>query len=184
MVAYAREAAYERPGTERFYRPAAAGRTSLFASFPSTFRNPQSAIRISGLGRKFEENERGPRRIIMSVSWKSAMALLVGIALAASSFQGTILAADTSQKPTAVHARITRAQAERAALAKVPGGTVKQATLQRENGQLIWSVDIVTPLTKKVAAVQVDAHTGKVLSKLAQTPADRAEESVGGQKKN
>ena len=112
------------------------------------------------------------------------MALLVGIVLAASSFQGTILAADTSQKSTAVHGRITRAQAESAALAKVPGGTVKRATLQRENGQLIWSVDIVTPLTKKVAAVQVDAHTGKVLSKLAQRPADRAEESVGGQKKN
>jgi len=37
-------------------------------------------------------------------------------------------------------------------------------------------------LTKKVAAVQVDAHSGQVLSKLVQNPADRAEESGGGKK--
>src|ERR1700745_2001718 len=119
----------------------------------------------------------------MSVPWKSGMALLVGISLAASNFQGALFAADTSPKPAAVPARITRAQAERVALTKVPGGKVKSAKLQRENGQLIWSVDIVTPLTKKVAAVQVDAHTGQVLSKLTQRPADRAEESTGSQKK-
>jgi Predicted membrane protein len=83
-----------------------------------------------------------------------------------------------------LHARITRAQAERIALAKVPGGKVKSAKLARENGQLIWSIDIVTPLTKKIAAVQVDARSGKVLSKLAQTPSDRAEEPVPGQKGN
>ena len=82
-----------------------------------------------------------------------------------------------------MHARVTRAQAERAALTKVPGGKVKSAKLAQENGQLIWSIDIVTPLTKKIAAVQVDARSGKVLSKLVQTPGDRAEESVGAQKK-
>ena len=65
---------------------------------------------------------------------------------------------------------------------RVPAGKVKGAKLERENGVLIWSVDIITPLTKKVAAIQVDAHTGQVLSKLAQNPADRAEESVAGQK--
>ena len=110
------------------------------------------------------------------------MVLLVGMVLSASCFQRVILAADNSQKSSVTHARITRAQAERAALLRVPGGRVKSAKLERENGVLIWSVDIITPLTKKVAAVQVDAHTGQVLSKLAQNPADRAEESVSGQK--
>jgi uncharacterized membrane protein YkoI len=99
-------------------------------------------------------------------------------------FPGVMLAADTAQKSPAMHARITRTQAERAALMRVPGGKLKSATLERENGKLIWSVDIVTPLTKKVAAVQVDARTGQVLSKLAQSPADRAEESVAGKKKS
>jgi hypothetical protein len=62
-----------------------------------------------------------------------------------------------------------------AALARVPGGKVQRAKLARENGQLIWSIDIITPLTKKLAAVQVDAYSGKVLSKQAQTPGDRPE---------
>jgi uncharacterized membrane protein YkoI len=118
------------------------------------------------------------------VASKVSFALLVAVALAASNFQGTTLAADSSQTSPTLHARITRAQAERAALAKVLGGKVKSAKLVRENGQLIWSIDIVTPLTKKIAAVQVDARSGKVLSKLAQTPGDRAEEPAAGQKKS
>jgi uncharacterized membrane protein YkoI len=120
----------------------------------------------------------------MSVAPKLGFALLVVVALAASNFHGTTLAADNSQTSPTLHARITRAQAERTALAKVPGGKVKSAKLAQENGQLIWSIDIVTPLTKKIVAVQVDARSGKALSKLAQTPGDRAEEPVAGQKKN
>ena len=112
--------------------------------------------------------------------WKPAMALAFGIVLIGGGFQQKIRAADISQESATVNARITRAQAESAALRKVPGGTVKGIKLGRENGQLIWSVDIVTPLTKKVAAVQVDAHTGKVISKLTQTAGDRAEESTSG----
>jgi hypothetical protein len=117
----------------------------------------------------------------MKVAQKSVIAFLVGIALAASGFQGTTLATDNPPTSPSLHARVTRAQAEKAALTKVPGGKVKSAKLAQENGQLIWSNDIVTP--KKIAAVQVDARSGKVLSKLAQTPGDRAEESVGAQKK-
>jgi uncharacterized membrane protein YkoI len=120
----------------------------------------------------------------MSVAPKLGFALLVAVALAAGNFPGTTLAADSPQTSPTLHARVTRAQAEKAALAKVPGGKVKTAKLARENGELIWSIDIVTPLTKKIAAVQVDARSGKVLSKLAEAPADRAEESVPGQKKN
>ena len=118
----------------------------------------------------------------MSVPCKSVMALLIGMMLAASCFQGVILADDSAQKSHAVRARITRAQAEKTALLRVLGGKLQGAKLEQENGRLIWSVDIITPLTKKVAAVQVDAQTGQVLSKLAQNPADRAEESVGGKK--
>jgi len=118
----------------------------------------------------------------MSVQCKAGMALLIGMVVTTSSFQGVALAADSAQNSHAIHARITRAQAEKAALSRVPGGKLNGAKLEQENGRLIWSVDITTPLTKKVAAVQVDAHTGRVLSKLAQNPADRAEESVGGKK--
>ena len=126
----------------------------------------------------------GHIRFTISVAPRFGLALLLAVALATSNFQGTTLAADSSPTSPTLHARITRAQAERIALAKVPGGKVKSAKLARENGQLIWSIDIVTPLTKKIAAVQVDARSGKVLSKLAQTPSDRAEEPVPGQKGN
>jgi hypothetical protein len=123
-------------------------------------------------------------QFIINASRQLAITLLAGIAFAACSFPGTAFANDGSQTSKGLHAQITQAQAEKAALAKVPGGKVKSAKLARENGQLIWSIDIITPLTKKVAAVQVDAQSGKVLSKLAQTPGDRAEESVPSQKKD
>jgi hypothetical protein len=128
---------------------------------------------------KMKRGITGRVQLVMNIPWKLGKVILVGLVLAASYSPRMILAADTSQNSSETHARITRVQAERAALLRVPGGKIKSAKLQRENGVLIWSVDIITPLTKKVAAVQVDAYTGKVLSKLAQNPADRAEESVG-----
>ena len=118
----------------------------------------------------------------MSVPRKLGIAFFIVITVSVSCFQGVILAADSAQKSSAIDARITRAEAEKAALARVPGGKLKGAQLERENGRLIWSIDILTLLTKKVAAIQVDAHSGQVLSKLVQNPADRAEESGVGKK--
>jgi hypothetical protein len=132
----------------------------------------------AGSAEKDEGKHLWERLIHMDVRWKLRKALLVGIVLIATCFQGVILAADTAQRSRVLHARITRAQAERMALGRVPGGTPQRARLLRENDELIWSVDILTPLTRKVAAVQIDASSGQVLSKLAQNPADRAEESV------
>ncbi|HTD15027.1 MAG TPA: PepSY domain-containing protein [Chthoniobacterales bacterium] len=122
-------------------------------------------------------------RSIARATRKLAIVLFAGIALAVCSFPEAILANDDAQTSKELHARITRSQAEKAALAKVPGGKVKAAKLAQENGQLIWSFDIITPFTKKVAAVQVDAQSGKVLSKLVQAPGDRAEDSASSQKK-
>jgi hypothetical protein len=122
-------------------------------------------------------------RFIIRAARKLAIVLFAGIAFAVCSFPETILANDGAQTSKELHARITQSQAEKAALAKVPGGKVKAAKLAQENGQLIWSIDIITPLTKKVAAVQVDAQSGKVLSKLVQAPGDRAEDSAPSQKK-
>jgi len=122
-------------------------------------------------------------QFLVSASRKLAIVLFAGIALAVCSFPETILANDGAQTSKELHSRITQSQAEKAALAKVPGGKVKAAKLAQENGQLVWSIDITTPLTKKVAAVQVDAHSGKVLSKLVQAPGDRAEDSAPSQNK-
>ncbi|MBV9275764.1 MAG: PepSY domain-containing protein [Verrucomicrobia bacterium] len=121
---------------------------------------------------------------VISAWRKLAIMFITGIAFATCDFPAKTLANDASQTSKGLHAQITQAQAEKAALAKVLGGKVKSANLARENGQLIWSIDVIKPITKKIVAVQVDAKTGKVLSKLTQTPGDRAEESRPSQKKN
>src|SRR2546429_8527778 len=56
-------------------------------------------------------------------------------------------------------AKVSRAEAERTALAKVPGGTIKEGGIEKEKGKLIWSFDITTPGTKDITEVAVDAIT-------------------------
>jgi len=73
-------------------------------------------------------------------------------------------------------AKITRAQAEQTALAKVPGGTIKEGELEKEKGKLIWSFDIATPGTKDITEVAVDAVTGNVVAVDKETPKDEAKE--------
>src|SRR5689334_3203880 len=73
-------------------------------------------------------------------------------------------------------AKITKAEAKKIALAKVPKGKVKDAELEKEKGRLIWSFDIATPGTKDITEVQVDAVTGEVVSVEKETPADEKKE--------
>jgi len=73
-------------------------------------------------------------------------------------------------------AKITKEQAQATALAKAPGGTVKEAELEQEKGKLIWSFDITTPDTKDITEVNVDALTGDVVSVEHETPKQQKEE--------
>jgi uncharacterized membrane protein YkoI len=73
-------------------------------------------------------------------------------------------------------AKVSRADAEKIALAKVPGGTVKECELEKEKGKLIWSFDIETPGSQDLTEVQVDAKTGKVIAVEKETPADQKKE--------
>src|ERR1041385_3492072 len=59
---------------------------------------------------------------------------------------------------TSGHAKVLRADAQRVALAKVPGGTVKEAELEKEHGRLIWSFDIARPGSTTITEVHVDAN--------------------------
>jgi len=76
-------------------------------------------------------------------------------------------------------AKITKADAEQTALAKVPGGAVKEGELEKEHGKLIWSFDIATPDSKDITEVQVDAITGAVVSVAKESAADEAKEKKG-----
>ena len=73
-------------------------------------------------------------------------------------------------------ATVSREQAQATALAKAPGGTVKEAELEKEHGRLIWSFDIAIPGSRDITEVQVDARTGEVVSVEKETPADQARE--------
>lgn len=70
----------------------------------------------------------------------------------------------TSQAKLAAQAKITKPEAEKIALAKVPGGTIKEAEIEKEKGKLVWSFDIATPNTKDITEVLVDAMTGDIVA--------------------
>lgn len=73
-------------------------------------------------------------------------------------------------------ARVSRTDAEKTALARVPGGTIKEGGIEKEKGKLIWSFDIATAGTKDITEVQVDALTGEIVAVDKETPADEAKE--------
>ena len=75
-------------------------------------------------------------------------------------------------------AKISKAAAQASALAKVPGGTVKDGELEKEKGKWIWSFDITQPGTADIKEVAVDATTGAVLDVVTETPADQAREAA------
>ena len=67
-------------------------------------------------------------------------------------------------------ARIAKHQAKKIALTKVKRGVIKCVELERENGVLIWSVDIAQPPRKDLTDVWVDATTGKIATVELETP--------------
>ena len=75
-------------------------------------------------------------------------------------------------------AKISKEVAQQTALAKVPGGTVKEGELEKENGKLIWSFDIAIPGSQDIKEVAVDAITGDVIAVETETPADQAKEAA------
>jgi len=76
-------------------------------------------------------------------------------------------------------AKVTRADAEKTALSKAPGGTIKEGELEKEKGKLIWSFDIAVPGSTDIKEVQVDALTGEVVSVETETAAHEAKEKKG-----
>ena len=87
-------------------------------------------------------------------------------------------AADNSAAALAAEAKISQADAEKTALAKVPDGKVQSAELEREHGHLIWSFDIARPKSKNVTEVNVDAISGKIVAWHVETPAKEAKEAT------
>jgi len=91
---------------------------------------------------------------------------------------------ETKQAKLMTEAKVSRADAEKIALAKAPNGTIKEGELEKEKGKLIWSFDITTPDTKDITEVNVDAITGDVVSVEKESAESEAEEAAGEKSKN
>jgi uncharacterized membrane protein YkoI len=124
------------------------------------------------------------KRIKLKIIMKSG--ILLTFALAASLLAGCATEKDEkSEKHThksdpqaklMAEAKVSKADAEKIALAKVPTGTIKEGELEKEDGKLIWSFDMTTPDSKDITEVAVDAVTGAVVAVDKETPADQAKE--------
>ena len=101
--------------------------------------------------------------------------------IAAVGVSGALLAA-SSQTELMKEATVSKSQAEKTALGKVPNGVIKGEEIEREHGKLIWSFDIVTSGTKNITEVQVDAKTGEIVSTQVETPKDQAKEAAADKK--
>jgi len=75
-------------------------------------------------------------------------------------------------------AKVSKEDAEKTALAKVPNGTIKESELEKEHGKLQWSFDVATPDTKDITEVNVDAITGDVISMDKESAESEAKEAA------
>jgi Peptidase propeptide and YPEB domain len=95
----------------------------------------------------------------------------------------TACVSEPSQAELLSQAKISRADAEKTALAKVPNGTVKEAELEQEHGKLLWSLDLSTPGTANITEVNVNALTGEIVSTEIETAEAQAKEKAEDAKK-
>lgn len=104
--------------------------------------------------------------------------LTIAAAVSVSALTSSLMAARETQAQLQAEAKVTRAEAEKTALAKVPNGSIKDGEIEKEHGKLIWSFDIAKPQSKNITEVQVDAKTGKIASVQEETPKDQAKEAM------
>lgn len=97
---------------------------------------------------------------------------MLGLALASAH-------ATDSQESLKARVKVNKTRAEKIALTKAPGGTIKTGELEREHRHLVWSFDIAEPHSRNITEVQVDAVTGKIVSVATETPAQQATEARG-----
>ena len=87
---------------------------------------------------------------------------------------------DAKQEKLMSEAKVSKADAEKVAQAKVPNGTIKDGELEMENGKLQWSFDMTTPDSEKITEVNIDAKAGTVISVQQEAPESEATEADEG----
>lgn len=108
----------------------------------------------------------------MKKKYPAILALTLAVVTANSGF------AEQSQAELLKQAEVTKSQAEKTALTKVPHGKIQSAEVENEHHALVWSFDITTPGSRDITEVLVNARTGKIVSISAENPARQAKESA------
>jgi uncharacterized membrane protein YkoI len=108
---------------------------------------------------------------------KTAVCSLLTVGLLAGALTACVTEKEHEEKLEA-QAKVSKADAEKTALGRVPNGTIKEGELEKEKGKLIWSFDIATPGSKDITEVAVNAITGEVVSVDKETPEDQAKEKA------
>ena len=98
-----------------------------------------------------------------------ALVAALGITAAASANAGA---------KQASRAKVSMRTARATALAKIPGGRIQTAELEREHGRLVYSFDIRVPGKSGIEEVQVDAINGEVVSVVHESPKVERKESL------
>ena len=116
------------------------------------------------------------------MSFRNSLLPLAAASIFAIACSAPVHAAEPSQASLMKQAKVTKAAATKTAMAKVPGGTIKDSELEKENGALVWSFDITLPKDRNVHEIQVNAMTGAVVSSVIETPKAQAREVVQDRK--
>lgn len=85
---------------------------------------------------------------------------------------------EESQAALQKEAKISEETARATALKEVPNGTVKSEEIERENGKLIYSYDIMVPGKSGIDEVNVNALTGAVVAKSHEGPKAEKKEAA------
>ncbi len=110
----------------------------------------------------------------MKINYKTLLAGVTFAGLAAS----PLFAAGQTDAQLLKRAKISKTQAEKIAMAKVPNGKIQSAEIENEHHALVWSFDIATPGTKNITEVLVNAKTGKIVDVSTENATDQAKEKA------
>ena len=101
-----------------------------------------------------------------------AIALTSTLAFAPAAAHAQAVGTPVTKMPAKLRAgaKISDDSARAVALHTVPGGTITEGELEREHGRLVYSYDIRVAGKDGVDEVQVDAATGRMMSRKHETP--------------
>ena len=112
----------------------------------------------------------------MKIPFVLALFAAVQIAAAAPAHKHATHQTRATKAKLASEAKVSMKTARATALAKVPGGKIVAAELERQHGKLIYSFDIRVAGKSGIEEVQVDAINGDVVSMAHESPkAERKE---------